>query len=165
MKFDDFHSPAPVRENGEWAALLVSEDGLIRNMSPRLYQLLGGQHDALCGQPLRRILPRIPIRPRTPGYNRAFTAFWQNRRGLRQQVLILDNETIEDVETMLYMLPQSQTLKDPMIMVGLRFPRAVLEAADGLPHLLLRAENDARFVARRNPNPAAHVVAPAVAVK
>ena len=131
---------------GDWAVILVDPQGRIQNCSPRLLQLLDDPPDHLRGRPLRDLLPAIPIRARTPGYNCAFATFWRNRRGLRQRLNLQRNRQVEDLETMLCPIPGDHAAAQPMILVGLHFPRGLLERTTNLEGLRRYADTSAQSV-------------------
>lgn len=136
------YSESPGHGNVEWVAILVDQNGLIKNCSPYLPRLLGDAARNLIGKPLRNVLPRIPIRQHTPGYNRAFTSFWQNRRGLRQKIVARGNPMFSDVETTLCHIPAGGDSEPPMILVGLRFPNDMLKGCEDLEQLKKKTQNN-----------------------
>lgn len=54
------------------ALLLLDEKGVIEYCSPAVANFYGGNIQALVGQPVINLLPELPIRASTPGYNRAY---------------------------------------------------------------------------------------------
>lgn len=130
----------------EWATILVDQDGLIQKYCPLISTLWDDTEEKLIGKPLRTVMPRIPIRPQTPGFNRAFTTFWQNQHGLRQPVQVRRDGLVSEVETKLCSVPPSRDTEPPMILVGLRFPTGLLECSKDLDRLKKKAENSSKAI-------------------
>ncbi len=58
------------------ASLLLDECACIYWSSPAAAVILGRVHAEICGQPIAALLPELPLRADTPGYNAAYVAFW-----------------------------------------------------------------------------------------
>ncbi|HUW28202.1 MAG TPA: diguanylate cyclase [Sulfuriferula sp.] len=57
------------------ALLLLDENGTIKYCSPAVVSGFGAGMQALIGQPVTNLLPELPVRQGTPGYNLAYASF------------------------------------------------------------------------------------------
>lgn len=62
----------PERRNGEPESVMMVLDGRGRVQFCNAPDALATAHDRLIGSPIRQLLPRLPLRETTPGYNVAY---------------------------------------------------------------------------------------------
>jgi PAS domain S-box-containing protein len=85
----DILQHAPVaREAGACAEAWLRLDaaGEICACNDAAAELLGGSENDLRGRPINALIPALPLRRHTPGYNRAYVDLWY-ARGARQRLL------------------------------------------------------------------------------
>lgn len=77
---------APVRslEAAEHATLILDLSGRIRYCSAAAGQLFRRHPAEMIGGPIAALLPELPIRADTPGYNLAYAIFWFSSAGWRR---------------------------------------------------------------------------------
>lgn len=66
---------APIEASMASFTLVLDLRGCIRSCSPAAAQLFGIRAAAAIGRPVRALIPELPLRDDTPGYNLAFVAF------------------------------------------------------------------------------------------
>jgi len=62
-------------QGGRDAALIIDTHGRIADASTGAVTLLGRRLDALIGQAITSVMPRLPLAAETPGYNMAYAIF------------------------------------------------------------------------------------------
>jgi hypothetical protein len=73
------------------ASIIIDQHGVIRSCGPDIAALGGLKRQTLNGQPVKSLLPTLPFKPGTPGYNVAFAVFHANTR--RRTICIMKTGT------------------------------------------------------------------------
>lgn len=69
---------------GEQAVLILNASGAIQFCSNAAAHLFDGTSDEMLGRPISSLIPAIPLRIVTPGYNVAYARFWSAQHGWRR---------------------------------------------------------------------------------
>lgn len=114
------------------ALLMLDEGGRVKYCSPEAARWFGVSAQALLGLPVTRLLPGLPIRPDTPGYNLALVTF-QFRDGRWQGLTARDAAGGEfPVEATLAAMELDA---GHLLLLELRAPRPVTADDERLLHL------------------------------
>lgn len=79
-----FSQPSRLDRNAahaEPALAVLNKQGIVRFSNPAMARLFGCSHEDLDGREVGTLLPGLPIRKRTPGYNLAFAEFCGRQAG------------------------------------------------------------------------------------
>ncbi len=72
---DSERSASERRSSGERAVLIVDAGGAVRFCGDNAARLFVGGSDGIIGQPIRSLIPDLPLQRATPGYNVAYARF------------------------------------------------------------------------------------------
>lgn len=73
-------APVPTTEG---ASMVLDELGTVCSCSSSTARLFGAGAQPLIGRPVRALIPDLPLRAATPGYNVAYAAFWAAEAPMR----------------------------------------------------------------------------------
>lgn len=59
-----------------FAAMVLNRSGTVRSCHDDAARLFCASADALVGRHVSELIPHLPFKPRTPGYNVAYSTFW-----------------------------------------------------------------------------------------
>lgn len=72
------------RLGGETAVLILDARSAVQFCSDAAAQLFDGKSDEILGRPISALIPALPLRTVTPGYNVAYARFWSVQHGWRR---------------------------------------------------------------------------------
>lgn len=68
----------------EQAVLIVNARGAVDYCSNGAAGILGSSVEQILGQPIASVIPELPFKDTTPGYNVAYARFWSDRPAWRK---------------------------------------------------------------------------------
>jgi hypothetical protein len=74
----DDSSGAAVAHGVPFAAMVLDKSGTVCYCHADAARLFHASAHALVGRHVRELIPDLPFKPKTPGYNVAYAAFWAN---------------------------------------------------------------------------------------
>jgi len=112
----DFAS-API----ELARIVLDRFGVVDNCNAAAEKLFGATLPGLLGQHVNRVIPRMPLRHRTPGYNLAYAAFWSGQLRYRRFTGVHCRGNAFDLDVRLDRLPLNG---NPHILLDIKEPES-----------------------------------------
>ena len=98
------------------ACLGLDAHGEIRACNSPAEELLGGSGHDLRGQPITAVIPALPLRPDTPGYNLAYVGLWY-ANGTRRRLLGVHRDGLLPLEIAVSVM---KTGNSPSYLVGIQ---------------------------------------------
>ena len=127
----------------ETGVLVADLDGIVRFCSESVARLAGIAVSAVTGKPIAELLPGLPLRAQTPGYNLAFAAFRHGEEPSRRVGLSRADGSVLPVHAS---LSTASPLADRLVVVQLSWNSPESEALQALRRLAWVGERSAECV-------------------